>query len=69
MNKITLRQFLDELRKQETIQTWCERNGLNPISVSLVVNGHRPAGPKLAKKLSMATGGVVPLSAIRPDLW
>lgn len=64
-----LKQYLTERRKHETIQEFCERNGLNPISVSLVANGHRKAGPDLARKLSIATGGVVPLAKLRPDLW
>lgn len=64
-----LKQYLAEIKKREPIQDWCKRNGLNPISVSLVSNGHRKAGPELAKKLSIASGGVVPLAAIRPDLW
>lgn len=64
-----LRDYLAERRKEETIQAFCRRNGLNPMSVTLVANGHRKAGPDLAKKISLATGGVVPLAKLRPDLW
>ena len=67
---MNLRDYLQNRRKAgETTKAWCERNGFRPISVILVANGHRKAGPELAKKLSAASGGVVGLSELRPDLW
>lgn len=64
-----LKTYFKKVRETETITAWCERHNLNPISVSLVANGHRQAGPELAKQLSAASGGLVPLAVIRPDLW
>lgn len=34
-----------------------------------LINGHRKAGPLLARRLSVASGGLVPLEKIRPDIW
>ena len=64
-----LRTYLAERRKEESTVAWCKRNGLHPMSVTLVANGHRKAGPELARKISTATGGVVSLAKLRPDLW
>lgn len=65
-----LRDYLKSRRAAgETIIDWCKRNELNPMSVTLVANGHRRAGPDLARKISLASGGLVPLSTLRSDLW
>jgi DNA-binding transcriptional regulator YdaS (Cro superfamily) len=34
-----------------------------------IATGRRQAGPKLARKISEATLGVVTLEALRPDVW
>ena len=65
-----LREYFKSRRAAgETMKDWCARNGLHPMSVTLVANGHRKAGAELAKKISAATGGVVPLAKLRPDIW
>lgn len=66
---MTLKEYFAKVRETETMQNWCQRNKLNPVSVSLVVNNHRKAGPVMARKLSVASGGLVSLAELRPDLW
>lgn len=65
---MTLREFLDGL---PSIRAWAEAHELNPNLVSQIASPktQRRPGPQLAKKISHATGGLVPLAALRPDLW
>jgi hypothetical protein len=66
---MNLSDFLLETRKTSTVKDWCERKDLPYGSVMLVAGGHRKAGPKLAQRISKASGGLVPLAALRADLW
>lgn len=65
---MTLREFLDGL---PSIKAWAESHGLNPNIVTQVASRRtrRRPGPLLAKRISKASGGLVPLSQLRPDLW
>lgn len=43
--------------------------GTNTAYLSHIVNGHRSASPRLARRLHEASGFTVALHSIRPDIW
>ena len=65
---MTLREFLDGL---PSIKDWAERHGLNPNLLSQYASDKtdKQPGPEMAKRISKATGGLVPLAALRDDIW
>ena len=50
-------------------EDYARRAGTTIKYLPLLTGGHRKAGPELARRLSEESGGVVPLSEIRPDIW
>lgn len=63
-----LREFLDTL---PSIKGWAEQHKLSPNLLVQYANpqiAKRP-GPRMARRISIATGGVVPLAKLRPDIW
>lgn len=65
---MTLREYMDSL---DSIKNWCKANRLNQSLVTQVASKvtKRIPGPMMAKKICKATGGLVPLSSLRPDIW
>ena len=67
---MTLREYLDSL---ESISEWARAHGINPNLLPQYApkTGEPPKrpGPKMAKRLCKASGGLVPLASLRPDIW
>ena len=67
---MNLREYLDTL---PSVKEWAEKHGLNPnLLVQYAPRSGEPIkqpGPKMAKRISIASGGLVPLAQLRPDLW
>jgi hypothetical protein len=67
---MNLREFLDAL---PSIKEWAEKHGLNPnLLTQYAPKTGQPTkrpGPLMAIKISKATGCLVPLAQLRPDLW
>ena len=69
---MTLREFLDTLPRGGIVR-WAGDNGLNAnLLMQYAPRTGLPSkhpGPMMAKRISRATGGLVPLAKLRPDLW
>lgn len=63
-----LKTFASQLSPAERAD-FVERAGTNLAYLSQLVNGHRRAGPSLARRLRAASGDVIELESLRPDLW
>lgn len=67
---MNLREYLDTL---PSIKDWADKHDLNPNLLSQYApktgKPIKKPGPKMAKRISVATGGLVPLAQLRDDLW
>lgn len=53
----------------EQKKAYAKRAGISRVYLSQIVTGFRTASPKTARKLHEASGCVVPLHKLRPDVW
>jgi hypothetical protein len=67
---MNLREYLDSL---PSIRAWAESHKLDAnLLVQYAPRTGKPfkqPGPKMAQRISRASGGLVPLAKLRPDLW
>ena len=50
-------------------QDFVKRAGTTVGYMPLLLGGHRQPSPDMAKRLSSASAGEVPLHELRPDIW
>ena len=65
---MTLKQYLSALTIEERIQ-FADRAGTRVQYLYHLKGGHRKAGPALARRMVVASGGALSLGDVRPDLW
>jgi DNA-binding transcriptional regulator YdaS (Cro superfamily) len=65
---MNLKQYLDGLDRDER-ESFAKRCRVQYVYLTQLVSGFRKPSPKLAKAIYRESGGAVPLSVLRPDIW